>query len=91
MEDVGAVLVDEHPGLILAVIGVPTHMGPALQHQHPLAAALGQLPGGHRAGTSCAHYQGVKGMCHENPAFSLIGAGRLTLPIPSKYNITFRE
>ena len=50
---------DQHAGIVQAVIGVAAHMAPPLQHQHPPAAAFGQLPGGHRAGKAGAHHYRV--------------------------------
>ena len=50
---------DEHPGLVQAVIGVAAHMGAALQHQYPPAAVLRQPPGAHRPGVARAHNESV--------------------------------
>ena len=69
VEDVGAVLVDEHPRLVQAVIGVAADVVPALQHQHPQVSPLRQLPGGDRPGEARAHNQGVKCVIQKNPAF----------------------
>ena len=70
VKDMGAVLVDEHAVLIQAVIGIAGHMVPALQHQHPLSAPLGQLPGGHGAGVAGADHQAVKGPLHPMSSLS---------------------
>ena len=59
VEDVGAVLVDEHPGAVQPVIGVAAHVGAALQHQRPLPPVR-QGPGGHRAGVARAGDQHIK-------------------------------
>ena len=64
VEDMGAVLVNEHAAFVQAVVGVAAHMVPALQHQHPLSAALRQLPGRHRARVARADHQTVKGPLH---------------------------
>ena len=60
VENMGAVLVDQHARLIQPVIGVAADVVPALQHQDPLSAPLSQLPGTHRAGIARTHHQGVK-------------------------------
>ena len=60
VEDVRAILVDQHPGPVQAVVGVAADVVPALQHQDPLSAPLSQLPGTHRAGIARTHHQGVK-------------------------------
>ena len=68
VEDVGAVLVDQHPSPIQAVVGVAADVVPAFQAQHPLSA-LGQLPGADRTGIAGAHDQRVKCMLQNDPAF----------------------
>ena len=68
MKDVRAVLVDQPPGPVQAVVGVAADVVPALQDQHPLSA-LGQLPGADRAGIAGAHDQRVKCMLQNDPAF----------------------
>ena len=60
----GAVLVDQHPRLVEAIIGVAAHMVPALQHQYPLAAPLGQLPGRHGTGQAGSDDKAVILMIH---------------------------
>ena len=64
MENVGAVLMNEHAGLVKAVVGVAAHMVPPLQHQHALAAALSQLPGGHGAGHARTDDQTIISLIH---------------------------
>jgi len=64
VEDMGAVLVDQHPRLVEAIIGVAAHMVPALQHQYPLAAPLGQLPGRHGTGQAGSDDKAVILMIH---------------------------
>ena len=86
VEDVGAVLVDEHSRLVQAVVGVAADVVPALQHQHPLSAPLCQLPGDHRPGEARPHHQGVKGMCQiRSRLFLTVGpepAGPIIASIP---------
>ena len=64
MEDMGAILVDEDAGVVQAVVGIAADMVPAFQHQHPLAAPFGQLPGGYRAGKARADDQAVEVLIH---------------------------
>ncbi len=61
VENVGAVLVNQHPGLVQTVVGVASDVGPPLQHQHPLPG-LRQDPGSDGAGVARAHNQNVKRM-----------------------------
>ena len=64
MEDMGAVLMNEHAVGVGAVVGVAADVVPALQHQHPPAAPLGQLPGRHGPGVTRTDDQTVKGILH---------------------------
>ena len=59
VEDVGAVLVDQHPVLVQAVVGVAADVPPLFQHQDPLAGPSRQLPRGHRPGEAGADDQNV--------------------------------
>ena len=65
----GAVFVDQDAVFIQAVVGVAADVVPALQHQHPQAAPLGQLPGGHASGVSGADDQAVKAFFHQVSTF----------------------
>ena len=64
VKDMGTVPVDEHTGLVKAVVGVAAHMVPALQHQHLFPAPLGQLPGADGPRHTGADDQAVKWMTH---------------------------
>ena len=57
VEDVGAVLVNQHPGAVRTVVGVAADVAPALRHQHA-PALFRQTPGAHAAGEagSCNQY-----------------------------------
>ena len=81
VEDMGAVLVNEHAGLVQTVVGVAADMVPALQNQHPLAALLCQLPGAHRPGITRADHQRVKGTLQlVSRLFFIIRPDRLSCP-----------
>ena len=67
----GAVLVDEHPGFVQAVIGIAADMVPALQDQHPLPAPLCQLPGHCGPRKARADHHRVK-LSHFVTSFSVV-------------------
>ena len=74
MEDVGAVLMDQHTGIIQPVIGVAAHMGAALHHQNGFSL-FGQSPGTHGAGVSGAYDQCVKFMLQGHSTFPKLRDG----------------
>ena len=71
VENVGAVLMDQHAVLVKMVVSVAAHMVPALQHQHLLAAPLRQLPGGHGSRHARADDQAIVWLVHREFPLSI--------------------
>jgi hypothetical protein len=64
VEDVGAVLVDEHAVLVVVVVSIPGDVVASIDDEHALAAPGGELLGQYRAREAGADDQGVVAVAH---------------------------
>ena len=66
-EVMGSVGMDQNPGGIDPVVGVPRQMIPAIHDQNSLSRPLGQSLGQHTSGKAGPHDQIIVGIRHRNP------------------------
>ena len=77
VKNMGAIPVNQYAVLVQTVVGVACDVRPALQHQYPSAAPLGQLTGGNGASHTGAHNQALISLLHDLvPFVCSVGSAR---------------
>ena len=90
VEDMGAVLVDQHPRLVRTVIGIAANVVPPLQHQDPFPL-IRQSAGGHGAGIARSHGQNVKFLLQARSHLVFRPAGRYRCSFVSYHTFPEKE